>query len=487
MIEINFLNLKKINRADLCIIPCFENEPIVNCLYSFPQKCQERITQQFAKERFIPRKGEILKISLFDSSPYSEIWVAGLDRSGKEPTFSLRESGGKLMEEILRSKHEKISIIDCLGVFEIILGMLLRSCFFSYKTEKIELSRQLSILTSKNLSNIKKSFETYLHLYEGIKLARQLTFEPANILFPEAFAKRCQNLEKYGIQVQILDEIELSKLGLNALLSVGKGSDNPPRLLILEWKGGDKETKPIALIGKGVCYDSGGINLKRNYLVEMKWDKAGGAAVAGTMLTLALQKAPISVVGIIGLAENLINGSCTRPGDVIKTFSGKTVEIVDTDNEGRLVLADCLTYAQKYFSPRTIVDLGTLTPETFAALGNEYAGLYSNHKELGDSLIDAGNESGEKLWPLPMGPSFAKQILSEIADLKNSGIPFFGEGGAAAEFLKAFVETSIPWAHLDIAGVAWQQEDRPLGPKGVTGFGVGLLVEWLIRNYAKKR
>ena len=215
--------------------------------------------------------------------------------------------------------------------------------------------------------------------------------------------------------------------------------------------------------------------------MEMKWDKAGAAAVAGTMLTLALQKMPCHVVGIIGLAENMLSGSSIKPGDVIGTLSGQTVEIADTDNEGRLVLADCLTYAQQKFAPETIIDLGTLTPETFATLGGEYAGLYCSDPILSQNLMEAGKQSGEKIWPLPMGLSFAKQIYSGLADMKNSGIPYFGEGGAAAEFLKCFVTHAIPWAHLDIAGVAWTEEDLPLSSKGVTGFGVSLLIDW-IRN-----
>lgn len=479
MITIKFCPFNTIENGELCLITVFEEENITPYLSLFPQLDQEKIQTQLRREKFEGKANQLVEI-MSDPFPYFKLWIVGLG-SSKDPN-SMRERGGEIVKRILNSPFQSISLIEREEVFELGLGMLLRSCTFSHKTDSKPISKEISILTHNDPVVMEHAFKASRYLYEGIKLGRELTFEPANILYPDAFTQRCKDLTQFGVKVKILDEKDLANLGMEALLSVGKGSFHPPRLVVLEWNGA-KEQHPIALVGKGICYDCGGINLKRSYLMEMKWDKAGGAAVAGTLLTLALQKAPIHVVGIVGLAENLINGACLKPGDIIKTFSGKTVEIADTDNEGRLVLADCLAYVQKYFAPSAIIDLATLTPETFATLGNEYAGLYCNHPSLRSSLLEAGEASGEKLWPLPMGSAYAKQIFSEMADIKNSGTPFFGEGAAAAEFLKCFIHPTIPWAHLDIAGVAWlQEDDHPLAPKGVTGYGVRLLIEWLQRS-----
>jgi leucyl aminopeptidase len=314
-------------------------------------------------------------------------------------------------------------------------------------------------------------------LVQGIALARELAGAPANRMTPQIFCEKLQELTQQGLKVEILDEKEIVKQGLQAIWSVGQSSINKPRLAIIRWEGSNEQ--PVLIVGKGVCYDAGGINIKNTHQIQMKWDKAGGAAVAGTLLTAALKKSKRNIVGIIGLVENLLDGCCMKPGDVIDTYSGLTVEIMDTDNEGRLVLADCLSYGQKQYNPKTIIDLGTLTPEVFASLAGEYAGLFSENPVISKELISAGELSQEKVWPLPMGACFARQIESDIADVKNMGIPGFGDSGAAAEFLKKFVKPEVAWAHLDIAGVAWSDEDAVLAPKGVNGFGVRLLTEWL--------
>lgn len=316
-----------------------------------------------------------------------------------------------------------------------------------------------------------KAFQRNACLLEAIRRAKELISAPANLLPPDVFAKQCFEIE--GIEVCVLDEGELRKIGASALLAVGRGSVHPPRLVILEYKG--SEERPVALVGKGVCYDSGGINLKTSHLTEMKWDKAGAGVVFGVLDACARLKLPVHVIGILALAENMPDGAALKPGDVISTLGGKSVEIIDTDCEGRLVLADGLAYAQKY-SPQTIIDLGTLTLETFGALGGEYAGLFCNDSNLSRALLEAGEKADERLWPLPLGNSFARQLKSEIADLKNAGIPRYGAAPAAAEFLKAFVNLSIPYAHIDISGVSWKLDDLA---SGVTGFGIRLLVCYL--------
>jgi leucyl aminopeptidase len=347
--------------------------------------------------------------------------------------------------------------------------------------EQIAMGCRLKRWSFDKYQNKKKSSLTILGDYpptpleKGILLARELTCEPANRLPPKAFVKRCLALKEFGIEVEVYDKKALAQMGAGAILSVGQGSVNEPYIVTLRLG----SNPSVALVGKGVCYDAGGIHLKSSHLTEMKWDKAGAAAVVGTMLTAALQKMPVPLVGVIGLVENMPSGSAYKPGDILDTLMGKTVEVVDTDNEGRLVLADCLTFAQKQFHPKIAIDLGTLTLEAHGALAAEYAAIFTDDEELFASLQKAGEETQERLWRLPLGRGFAKQIESEFADLKNSGTPGFGESSAAAEFLKAFVEPPTRFAHLDIGGVAWTSEETPLAKAGVTGFGVKLLTRWL--------
>ena len=310
-------------------------------------------------------------------------------------------------------------------------------------------------------------------LLKGIELAKELISAPSNLMTPSLFAERCLALQPQGVVVEIFDEVQLKQIGAEALLSVGKGSVQPPRLVVMHYRGAD--TDPCVFIGKGVCFDAGGIHLKSAYLNEMKWDKAGAGVVVGAIDALSRMRAPVHVIGVVGLAENMPDGGALKPGDVITTLAGKTVEIVDTDCEGRLVLADCLAYVQKNYAPKVMIDLATLTLETFGALGGKYAGLFCADDTLTSALLKAGKAAQEEVWPLPLGDFFAEHIRSKIADLKNAGIERYGASSAAAEFLRAFVNPQIPWAHLDIAGVSW---DIFNPAKGVSGFGVRLLVEF---------
>lgn len=323
-----------------------------------------------------------------------------------------------------------------------------------------------------------QSFQKYRDIFESVTLAKEIIASPANLMPPAEIARRCQQLE--NLTVTVFDEDQLRDHGAHALLAVGKGSPNTPKMVIMEYRGSDEP--PIALVGKGICYDAGGINLKNSYLVEMKWDKAGAGAVIGVMDALSKLKLPINVVGVIVLAENMPDGNALKPGDVISSMSGKSIEVIDTDCEGRLALVDGIAYVQKYFSPKTLIDLGTLTLETFGALGAEYAGLFSPDPELSQALIEAGEAVGEKLWPLPLGDYYAQQIRSQNADLKNVGVFRYGGSSAAAEFIRAFVDPKISWAHLDIAGTAWKL-DRP--EDGVTAFGVRLIMEYLFSYNSK--
>jgi leucyl aminopeptidase len=316
-------------------------------------------------------------------------------------------------------------------------------------------------------------------LAAAVGSARDLVSEPANVLTPAAFAEACAGTAKDGLEVEVLDKAALERIGMRALLGVAQGSEQPPFVAIMRWNGGPQGEAPVALVGKGVCFDTGGISIKpAGGMEEMKYDMAGAAAVFGAMRALAARRARANVVGLVGLVENMPSGTAQRPGDVVRTLAGKTVEVINTDAEGRLVLADVLWYAQDRFKPRAMVDLATLTGAVIVALGKEQAGLFATDDELARRLVDAGKETGERLWRLPLGKAYDKHVKSDIADLKNVGRGREAGSTAGAVFLQAFTN-GVPWAHLDIAGVAWAGRDLPLAPKGATGFGVRLLDRYL--------
>ena len=310
---------------------------------------------------------------------------------------------------------------------------------------------------------------------EGVAFTRELVTEPANIIYPESFVERCQKrMEGLGIEIMVLDKAAMTALGMGALLGVGQGSRRDSRILAMRWKGA-QAAKPTAFVGKGVTFDTGGISLKPPAGMEdMKWDMGGAGAVAGTMLALALRKARADVVGICGLVENMPDGAAQRPGDVVTSMSGQTIEVINTDAEGRLVLCDAITWTQKQFSPATIVDLATLTGAIMVSLGHEHAGLFSNDDTLADALVAAGKTSGDKMWRFPLGAAYDKLIDSPIADMKNVG-PRFGGSITAAQFIQRFVDKGVAWAHCDIAGVVWADKPGATWDKGATGFGVRLL------------
>jgi leucyl aminopeptidase len=303
---------------------------------------------------------------------------------------------------------------------------------------------------------------------------RDLVSEPASVLTPKAFAEACAALAEHGVEVEILDREALAALGMNALLAVAQGSAQPPYVAVMRWQGGG-DKPPLALVGKGICFDTGGISIKpAQGMEDMKWDMAGAAAVYGAMLALAGRKAKANVVGVVGLAENMPSGTAQRPGDVVLSMAGKTIEVVNTDAEGRLLLADVLHYTKERFKPKAIVDLATLTGAVIVALGHEQAGLFSNDEALAKDLLAAAERTGELLWRLPLGKAYEKHVKSDIADLKNVGRGREAGSTAGAVFLQQFVG-DVPWAHLDIAAMAWTSKDLPLAGKGATGFGVRLL------------
>jgi len=348
--------------------------------------------------------------------------------------------------------------------------------------EKPSLAK-VSVL-AKSPSAVTKKWAVLSAVAKGVYLARDLVNEPPNVLYPESFAKRCRALSAHGLKVDVLSEKQMEKLGMGALLGVGQGSVRDSQLVVMRWTGGAPKAKPVAFIGKGVTFDTGGISLKPGAGMEdMKGDMGGAAAVTGTMLALAGRKAKVNAVGVIGLVENMPDAGAQRPGDIVTSMSGQTIEIQNTDAEGRLVLADALWYTQERFKPKCMVDLATLTGAILVALGEEHAGLFSDSDKLSDQLLAAGTATGETLWRMPLGDAYDKLIESKFADMRNIGGRNAGSI-TAAQFLARFTN-GVPWAHLDIAGTAWQSGHKPTSPSWATGWGVRLLDRLVADNFER--
>ncbi len=429
--------------------------------------------------------GECLSIVLPTGQ---NIVVIGLGRKDEWNENQALNIGGRVYCELnrIKVKQATISIEDSERIIaNIAYGAFLRSFKFDkYKTKKDSEEMEIEILAKDG--NSEKIFQDLKHEGEGVFFARSLISEPPNVLYPESYANRIKDeLSKLGLEIEILGKQDMQDMG--ALLGVAQGSSKEPRLVIMRWNGSDNnDDKPIAFVGKGITFDTGGVSLKPSRGMEsMKYDMAGSAAVVGAMHTLAARKAKVNVVGVVALAENAVDGNAQRPSDIVTSLSGQTIEILNTDAEGRLVLADALWYTQNRFSPKCIIDLATLTGAVVVALGNnEYAGLFSNNDELADHLVDAGKEVNEKLWRFPMSQAYDKIIDSAVADVQN--IAPVGSGGdsiMAAQFLQRFVN-NVCWAHLDIAGTAWHEKGNDICPKGAVGFGVRLLNKFIEKYYA---
>ncbi len=363
-------------------------------------------------------------------------------------------------------------------------GIKLKSYEFNiYKSKKNKNNISINLIGNKNKITSQSQLR-FKAIEEGSFFARDLVSEPGNILHPDEYAKRINSLKKFGLKIKIYDKKKLKKLGMNALLGVGQGSIRGSYLVTVEWNGAKNNSKPLAFVGKGVCFDTGGYSLKpAKFMEDMTYDMAGSATVIGLMKNLAIRKAKINVVGVVGLVENMVSGNAQRPGDIVKSYSGKTIEILNTDAEGRLVLADALTYTEKKFKPKFIVDLATLTGAIIVSLGSEYAGLFSNDDKLAKQLLNAGNKVEEKLWRMPLHKNFDKLIDSKNADMQN--INYVGGAGSttAAQFLQRFILNKTPWAHLDIAGMAFSKYGGALNSGGATSYGVRLLNKLIEDDY----
>ncbi|MCA6123767.1 leucyl aminopeptidase [Bradyrhizobium sp. WSM 1704] len=457
----------------------------------------ETVKRAAAANRFKGKSGAALDILAPEGSKAERLIVIGIGKASelKEKDF-LKFGGvaagklgaGSASMTVLAELPDGAMAADQAAA--IATGLRLRAYKFDrYKTKKKDgeegASRADVSFAVADVAAARKAFAPNSSIVDGVNLARELVNEPPNVLYPEEFARRASQLRKLGVNVEVLDVKAMTKLGMGALLGVAQGSARPGRTVIMRWNGGKKGDAPVAFIGKGVCFDTGGISIKSaGGMEDMKGDMGGAACVVGLMHALAARKARVNAVGAIGLVENMPDGNAQRPGDIVTSMSGQTIEIINTDAEGRLVLADVLWYVAKKFKPKFMVDLATLTGAIMVALGTDHAGMFSNNDELAERLAKVGLETGEKVWRMPLGPEYDKLIDSQFADMKNTG-GRHGGSITAAQFLQRFVD-GRPWAHLDIAGTAMGAPKTDINQSWGSGYGVRLL-ERLVSEYYEKK
>jgi leucyl aminopeptidase len=446
-----------------------------------------------AADRFKGKNGSALDLVAPAGLDVSRLVIVGVGKARDLKAQDFVKLGGGAMGKIPATASEATLIADLPGgairperAAELALGAQLRAYAFDrYKTKRKEEEEKAAkikvTIAVAGVATAQKAFAPRAAVADGVTIARDLVNEPANVLYPEEFARRAGGLRKLGAVVEVLGIKEMKKLGMNALLGVGQGSEHESRTVIMRWNGGKRGAAPLAFIGKGVCFDTGGISIKpAGNMEDMKGDMAGAACVVGLMHALAARKAKVNAVGAIGIVENMADGKAQRPGDIVTTMSGQTIEIINTDAEGRLVLSDVLHYVNKHFKPKFMIDLATLTGAIIVALGQEYAGLFANDDKLAERLVKVGNEIGERVWRMPLGPEYDKMIDSKFADMKNTGGRY---GGAitAAQLLQRFVDKT-PWAHLDIAGTAMGSPQTEINRSWGSGYGVRLL-DRLVAEY----
>ena len=443
-------------------------------------------------------QNNIFKKNLKNNNKKKEIFSFDINHNQKIIIYTLKNTkssyekdGAKLYEFFKKENLNKIHIFGdtiedmnnnkCL--LEVIHGMKLKSYTFDkYLTKKKSEDIKLNIISKKKLDL--KLIKNLRAIEQGVNFTKDLVSEPGNILHPDEYAKRLTKLRKVGLRVTVYNTSKLRKMKCNALLGVGQGSSRGSYIVTMEWRGNKKQKKPLAFVGKGVCFDTGGISLKpARFMEDMTYDMAGSAVVVGLLKCLALRKAKVNAIGVVGLVENMVSGNAQRPGDIVKSFSGKTIEVLNTDAEGRLVLADAITFTEKKFKPNFIIDLATLTGAIVVALGSEYAGLFSNDDNLSNQLHEAGEKVDEKVWRLPLHENYDKLMNSKNSDMQN--INYVGGAGSttAAQFLQRFIINKTPWAHLDIAGMAFSKYAGSLNSSGATGYGVRLLDKFVQDNY----
>ena len=452
---------------------------------ALPSDLDAVVREGAAAARFTGKAGQVFEAFVAAEGGMKRLALAGIGKAdAADRAANLEKAGAALTAKYLASGENALAIdfsgtgLSGAQAASVLFGVRLRGWRHDvYRTrladeQKRSLAEIVAVAAPEGTA---AAWEIESALAEGVEFARELVAEPANVIYPESFVERCKaRLEGTGVEIVVLGLAEMTALGMGALLGVAQGSVREPKLLAMRWKGAEAD-KPTAFVGKGVTFDTGGISIKPAAGMEdMKWDMGGAGAVAGTMLALARRKARADVIGVCGLVENMPDGNAQRPGDVVTSMSGQTVEVINTDAEGRLVLCDALTWVQKEYAPGTIVDLATLTGAMIISLGHEYGGLFANDDELAGKLDGAGKVSGDKLWRFPLGPAYDKLIDSPIADMKNVG-PRYGGSITAAQFLQRYIDKGVAWAHLDIAGMVWADKPGQTWDKGATGFGVRLL------------
>ncbi len=447
------------------------------------------VSRALAVAEFTGKKGQSASI-LAPGAGLSRVLAIGLGKLDGIAETTLEDAGGSIVPALAKEPAAAVSTVGLAPAqaASVALGAVLRAYRFDrYRTkEKAEDKPKLARLTllADAAPKVKAAWEPKKAVAEGVYIARDLVSEPPNVLNPPEMAKRCQALGKLGLKVEVLGPKEMLKLGFGALMGVAQGSANEPRMVVMHWNGAGAKSKdkPLCFIGKGVTFDTGGISLKpAGGMEDMKFDMGGAGTVIGLMAALAGRKAKVNAIGLVGLVENMPDGNAQRPGDVVTTYSGQTVEVINTDAEGRLVLADVLWYCQEKYDPRFMLDLATLTGAMVITLGHETTGFFSNDDALSDQLTAAGRKTGELMWRMPLGEAYDKLIKSDIADMKNIG---GRPGGAitAAQFIQRFVNGK-PWVHMDIAGTAWATKDSPTTPKGATAIAVRALDRMVADNY----
>jgi leucyl aminopeptidase len=496
-------NAKAKSAHDTLVVLIADGGELLPSAQELDKKTSGALKNAVTSGRFKGKKGQTLSLI----SPYglniARLVLLGVGEKADFDILSAQSIGGALIPHLNGVGAKKVQVIveTLAGIktpaSEIAANIAYGAALRGYRFDKYHTTTKAEdkpTLTSiefavKDSKTAVKHYDTLEKILNGVFFTRDLVSEPANIINPETLAEQCKQLTKLGVTVEILGEAQMKKLGMHSLLGVGLGSSKESKLVVMQWKGDSNKTKaPLAFVGKGVTFDTGGISIKpAGGMEEMKWDMGGAGTVIGLMKALAGRKAKVNVVGVAGLVENMPDGNAQRPGDVVVSMSGQTIEVLNTDAEGRLVLADALWYTQDRFKPRFVIDLATLTGAIIVALGTSRAGLFSNNDTLADQLFNIGKKTGEELWRLPLADVYDKQIDSQIADMQNIGKDREAGSITAAQFLQRFIKNKeTPWAHLDIAGVAWTNKDIDIAPRGATAFGVRLLNELVKDHYEGK-
>jgi len=481
-----------VDAAEILAVPVFEDRTFTTAGTALDGEANGALTKAAGKGRFTGKAGQSLSIAAPAGVEADVVLLVGAGAKDKLDDLAVEAFGGNAYAAVKLSGAEVLTIdaSDLSPEQAARVGFAARLAAYRFdkyrttqKADKIPSITAIRVVTT-DLRGAEAALEPLSAVADGVIFARDLVSEPANVLYPAEFAKRVKALESLGLEVEILGEAEMEKLGMRTLLGVGQGSRRESQLAIMKWNGGEAGAQPLAFVGKGVCFDTGGISIKpADGMEDMKWDMGGAAAVTGTMIALASRKAKANVIGVLGLVENMPDGNAQRPGDVVVSMSGQTVEVINTDAEGRLVLADALWYTQERFKPKFMIDLATLTGAMIVALGLDYAGVFSNSDDVAEPILAAAKKVGENFWRMPIPAIYEQHIDSKIADVKNTGNGRAGGSITAALFLQRFTN-GVPWAHLDIAPTAWANKSpSPTVPEGGVGFAVRTLDRMVADSY----